>query len=203
MALQSAFLTKIKYEFIIVAGNAIVNNNFREDSMEFMELAKTRYSVRAFSNKQIENEKLDRILEAAQIAPTAANRQPQKIYVLQSKEALEKINSVCQCIFGAPTVLLIAADENETWKNPYSPNYNTGDIDCSIVATHIMLQAWELGIGSCWVGYFDLAQVETKMGLPENEKLVAILPIGYPSERAKPSPMHSSRKAFGQTVRYL
>lgn len=171
--------------------------------MEFMELAKLRYSVRSFSDKQIEDEKLNKILEAARISPTAANRQPQKIYVLQSERALREINSVCQCIFGAPTVLLVAADKTETWKNPFSENYNTGDIDCSIVCTHLMLQAWELGIGSCWVGYFDLAQVEKAMGLPENEKLVAILLIGYPSEDSKPSNMHNSRKELEQMVTYL
>ncbi len=171
--------------------------------MEFLELAKSRYSVRYFSNKQIENEKLNKILEAAKISPTAANKQPQKIYVLQSQQALQQINTVCKCIFGAPTVLLIVADEMETWKNPFSTNYNTGDIDCSIVCTHLMLQAWELGIGSCWVGYFDLAQVNKAMKLPDNEKIVAILPIGYPSDNAKPSPMHYARKDVDQIVKYL
>ena len=171
--------------------------------MEFLELAKSRYSVRSFSNKQIENEKLNKILEAAKISPTAANKQPQKIYVLQSQQALQQINTVCKCIFGAPTVLLIVADEMETWKNPFSTNYNTGDIDCSIVCTHLMLQAWELGIGSCWVGYFDLAQVNKAMKLPDNEKIVAILQIGYPSDNAKPSPMHYARKDVDQIVKYL
>lgn len=171
--------------------------------MEFLELAKSRYSVRSFSNKQIENEKLNKILEAAKISPTAANKQPQKIYVLQSQQALQQINTVCKCIFGAPTVLLIVADEMETWKNPFSTNYNTGDIDCSIVCTHLMLQAWELGIGSCWVGYFDLAQVNKAMKLLDNEKIVAILPIGYPSDNAKPSPMHYARKDVDQIVKYL
>lgn len=171
--------------------------------MNFIELAKSRYSVRSFSEKQIENEKLNTILEAAKAAPTAANRQPQKIYVLQSAEALEKINSVCSCIFGAPTVIMITADETQTWNNPFSHNYNTGDIDCSIVCTHIMLQAWELGIGSCWVGYFDIKKVEKAMGLPENEKIVAILPLGYPSEQSQPSPMHYSRKELESTVKFL
>jgi len=89
--------------------------------MEFIELAKSRYSVRSFSGKQIESEKLKKILEAAKISPTAANRQPQKIYVLQSEQALRQINSVCQCIFGAPTVIIITADETQTGKNETSP----------------------------------------------------------------------------------
>ena len=98
---------------------------------------------------------------------------------------------------------MIVADETEMWKNPFSNNYNTGDIDCSIVCTHLMLQAWELGIGSCWVGYFDLEQVGISMELPDNEKIVAILPIGYPSDKSKPSPMHYSRKELNQLVKYL
>jgi len=195
-------LTNGKCGFIIVKDKQIVNI-FLEVSMEFIELAKSRYSVRSFSGKQIESEKLKKILEAAKISPTAANRQPQKIYVLQSEQALRQINSVCQCIFGAPTVIIITADETQTWKNPFSVNYNTGDIDCSIVCTHLMLQAWELGIGSCWVGYFDLAKAEKAMNIPANEKIVAILPLGYPSENAKPSPMHYSRKESEEFVTYL
>jgi len=195
-------LTNGKCGFIIVKDKQIVNI-FMEVSMEFIELAKSRYSVRSFSGKQIESEKLKKILEAAKISPTAANRQPQKIYVLQSEQALRQINSVCQCIFGAPTVIIITADETQTWKNPFSVNYNTGDIDCSIVCTHLMLQAWELGIGSCWVGYFDLAKAEKAMNIPANEKIVAILPLGYPSENAKPSPMHYSRKESEEFVTYL
>ncbi len=123
--------------------------------------------------------------------------------MLQSEKALKQINTICKCIFGATTVLLIVADETEMWKNPFSNNYNTGDIDCSIVCTHLMLQAWELGIGSCWVGYFDLEQVGISMKLPDNEKIVAILPIGYPSDKSKPSPMHYSRKELNQLVKYL
>ncbi len=171
--------------------------------MEFLQLAKSRYSVRSFLNKQIESETLNKILQAASIAPTAANKQPQKLYVLQSEQALKKINSVCKCIFGAPTVILITANKNEMWKNPFSNNYNTGDIDCSIVCTHLMLQAWELGIGSCWVGYFDLSEVAKALDIPTNEKVVAILPMGYPSEKSKPAPMHTSRKELDQIIKFL
>ena len=171
--------------------------------MEFLQLAKSRYSVRSFLNKQIESETLNKILQAANIAPTAANKQPQKLYVLQSEQALKKINSVCKCIFGAPTVILITANKNEMWKNPFSQDYNTGDIDCSIVSTHLMLQAWELGIGSCWVGYFDLSEVAKALDIPTNEKVVAILPMGYPSEKSKPAPMHTSRKELDQIIKFL
>lgn len=171
--------------------------------MNFIELAKTRYSVRSFSKKQIETEKVNLILEAGKVAPTACNLQPQKIYVLQSEDSINKLSEVCKCIFGAPTVLLITAEQSKAWKNPFSDNYNTIDIDCSIVNTHMMLQAWELGIGTCWVGFFDLAKVAEHMELPKDEKIIAILPMGYPSDNAKPMPAHFQRNELAQTVKYL
>ena len=86
--------------------------------MDFMKLAKERFSVRKFMDKPVEQEKLDVILEAGRVAPTAHNNQPQKIYVLQSEEALAKINGLCRCIFGAKTVLMITNDKNLEWQNP-------------------------------------------------------------------------------------
>jgi nitroreductase len=171
--------------------------------MSFFDLIVSRYSVRKFSDKEIEQEKLQRILQAAMVAPTAHNSQPQKIYVLKSNDAIKKINSVCKSVFGAKTVLLICADENLEWKNPFTGEYHTGEIDCSIVGTHIMLQAWELGIGSCWVGYFDPNIVKMTFGIPENEKLIAIMPLGYPAEDSKPSQLHSAYRAMEDMVKYL
>ena len=119
--------------------------------MSFMELAKDRYSVRSFSEKPVEQEKMDAILEAARIAPTAVNYQPQRIYVLRSKGAVDLINGLCKCIYGAPVVFLICSDERRSWKSRTERGYSSGEMDCSIVCTHMMLEAWELGIGSVWV----------------------------------------------------
>lgn len=116
--------------------------------MNFMELAADRYSVRSFSDKPVEQEKIDLILKAAQLAPTAVNFQPQMIYVLKSEAALGKINRLCRCIYGAPLVFLICSDERKTWKSQTEPGYSAGEMDCSIVCTHMMLEAWELGVGS-------------------------------------------------------
>jgi nitroreductase len=171
--------------------------------MSFFDLIVSRYSVRSFSDKQVEDEKLQQILRAALVAPTANNRQPQKIYVLNSEKAIKKINGLCKSIFGAKTVLLITADENVEWKNPFTGEYHTGEIDASIVATHMMLQAWDLGIGSCWIGYFDPNLVKMTFDIPANEKLVAIMPIGYPSEDCKPSQFHSTYKPLEDMVKYL
>ena len=101
--------------------------------MEFMELAAQRYSVRKFSDAPVEPEKLSAVLEAGNVAPTAKNLQPQRIYVLSSAEALEKVDGLTRCRFGAPAVLLIAYDADEDWKNPLEEGIHAGQQDASIV----------------------------------------------------------------------
>ena len=115
----------------------------------FMDLIKDRFSVRSFSDQKVEEEKLDLILEAAKLAPTAKNNQPWRIYLLQSEEALKKINFVCDCIFGSSAVFVICYDIDEAWRSPFDEGNHAGKMDASIVCTHMMLAAWELGIGSC------------------------------------------------------
>ena len=110
--------------------------------MGFMELAKARFSVRKFADKPVEQEKLDLLLEAGNIAPTAKNQQPQRIYVIRSKEALEKLAEYTPCIYGAGTVLLFAYNTTEQFFNPDEPGVCSGIQDVSIVATHIMLENW-------------------------------------------------------------
>lgn len=171
--------------------------------MEFTDVIKDRFSVRDYADKPIEPEKLSAILEAGRIAPTAANRQPQRVYVIQSPEGLEKIRSITRCAFNAPTVLLFACDDDEQWKSPLEPGFTSGHQDVSIVATHMMLAAWDLGIGSCWVNFFPNSETAKAFGLPETEKAVLLLPIGYPAEGAKPAPMHTKKKDMDQLVRYL
>ena len=172
--------------------------------MEFMELAKARYSVRKFTDAPIEKEKLDKILEAGRVAPTAANLQPQRIYVLQSEDALTKINAVCRCIYGAKTVLLFAYDETADWKNPKQEGVHSGQQDVSIVATHMMLEAWEQGVASCWVNAFSNEELERAFDLPEHERVVLLMPLGYAAEGAKPmEKWHYGYKPMDVLVAYL
>lgn len=159
--------------------------------MTFLELAQERYSVRSYSDKPVEQEKIDKILEAARLAPTAVNYQPQMIYVLKSDEALQKINRLCRCIYGAPLVFLVCSDERKTWKSHSEPGYSTGEMDCSIVCTHMMLEAWEQGLGSVWVRLFDARQVAAAFNLPEYIKPICLLPVGYAAEDSVPyAPWH-------------
>lgn len=171
--------------------------------MEFLELAKERYSVRSFSDRPVEQEKLDLILEAAHVAPTGKNSQPWRIYVLKSEEALEKINGLCRCIFGAPIVLLFTYDREEEWHSPYEEDIHAGVEDVSIVATHAMLEAWELGVGSIWVNLFHNSEVERAFGIPERERSVLLMPLGYAADDAKPSGLHTAYRLLDELVTYL
>lgn len=97
--------------------------------MTFMDLAKARYSVRKFSDKPVEKEKLDAILEAGRIAPTGHNYQPYRVYVLQSPEALEKIRGLTRCAFNAPVVLMVTVRKDEEWVNPFEHSIRAGEQD--------------------------------------------------------------------------
>lgn len=159
--------------------------------MSFLELAQERFSVRSFQDKPVEQEKIDLILKTAQLAPTAVNYQPQKIYILKSEEALNKINRLSPCIYGAPVVFLVCSDERLTWKSNTDRGYSSGEMDCSIVCTHMMLEAWEQGIGSCWVRLFNSKAIAKAFGLPSYIKPVCLLPIGYATEDCVPyAPWH-------------
>ncbi len=170
---------------------------------DFLELVKERYSCRAFSDKPIEDEKLSKILEAGRIAPTARNNQPQVIYVAKSKEAVELAKKCSPCIYNAPVVLIVGFDKTKAASVPTRGNYNFGEVDASIVITHMMMEAADLGIASCWVGMFDPKLTHETFNISENVQLVSFLPIGYAAEEGKPSDKHTSRKASEETITFI
>lgn len=169
--------------------------------MSFIELAQKRYSVRKFDSRKVEKEKLDLILKAAQLAPTAANKQPQRILVVEDDEALKKLERSMIYRFNEPMALIVCADKVEAWKRSEDGKIHT-DIDGSIVATHMMLQAAELGLGTTWIGHFDPAAVRREFDIPENLDIVCILPLGYPSEDSEPNPNHTKRREVSEIVSY-
>ncbi|HCD46848.1 MAG TPA: nitroreductase [Lachnoclostridium sp.] len=160
--------------------------------MEFLQLVKERYSVRKFSDRKVEKEKLDLILEAGRVAPTAVNFQPQRILVIDSEDNLAKLKSCTPYHFHAPLALLVCYDSSVSWKRSYD-NKDMGDVDASIVATQMMLEAADLGLGSTWVGHFDPVCIRTAFDIPEHLIPVALLPIGYPREDCTPHPFHEKR----------
>ncbi|MBQ7336591.1 MAG: nitroreductase family protein [Clostridia bacterium] len=171
--------------------------------MTFLELAKARYSVRAFKKDGIEDEKLNAIIEAGRVAPTACNNQPQRIYVVKSEEKRKKLAEVCRYTFDAPMILVVAYDKDRDWKNRLVSGYSSGETDAAIVCTHMMLEAWDMGIGSCWVGYFNADEVGSALSLPKNVRVTALLPIGYAADDAKPAALHSMYRDREDTVSIL
>lgn len=171
--------------------------------MTFTELSKSRFSCRKFSDKKISRDDLLSILEAGNLAPTAKNLQPQRIYVLESEDSLSKLDSLTHCRYGAKTVLLFAYNTDEEWKNPLEEGVHSGVEDVSIVATHVMLRAAEMGLSSCWCNYFSNSKLEEFLGLPKNEKSVLVMSLGYAAEDAKPAPLHEKKKALEETVKWM
>ncbi|MBR5329269.1 MAG: nitroreductase family protein [Firmicutes bacterium] len=164
---------------------------------DFVNFALDRYSVRAYDEtRPVEPEKIHRILQAAQIAPTAVNHQPQKIYLLQTPEAMATIRSLSRSVYNAPFVFLICADEEQTWHSPTEVGYTTGEMDASIVCTYMMLEAYSLGLGTCWVRLFDAVAVANAFQLPRNIRPVCLLALGYPADNSVPSPWHETNKAI-------
>lgn len=116
--------------------------------MDFITIAKQRMSVRNYKKTKVEPEKLEKILEAAHVAPTAANLQPVHLIAVQSEEGLAKIGKAAS-IYEAPLAIIVCADHNKAWVRPFDQK-QTGDIDASILTDHMMLQATELGLGTVW-----------------------------------------------------
>lgn len=170
--------------------------------MKFLELVKARYSVRKFSSREVEQGKLDRILEAGQYAPTAKNNQPQFIYVLRG-ESLEKASPASPCLYGAPVVLIVCYDKEQAAVLPEMNQVPFGYQDTSIVITHMMLQATALGLGTCWVGCFYEEELHRIFDIPDNLVIAGLLDIGYPAEGCTPADRHELRKDIEETVKYL
>lgn len=169
--------------------------------MGFLETAKKRYSVRKYKDCPVEKDKIERILEAGRVAPTAANRQPQRIVVVSSEEGLSKVKKAAN-VFGAPLVLIVCSDLNYTWVRSYD-NHNTADIDATIVTDHMMHEATEQGLGTLWVCKFRPDILRSEFNLPDSVKPVNILAVGYADREPESDDRHNiTRKPIEETVFY-
>lgn len=169
--------------------------------MDFAKLAEERYSVRKFTDQAVEKEALESILRAGRIAPTAANRQPQRILVVNDAEGMEKLGKCTKYKFGQTAAFIVCADESAAWVRSFDGD-NSGAVDAAIVTTHMMLQAADLGLGTTWIGNFDPAKVAVEFNLPDGVKPVAILPLGHPAADAEKSPKHFDKLPPEQVVFY-
>lgn len=180
------------------------SENKENKTMTYDELVHNRYSCKNFnSEKQINKEQLDAILEAGRVAPTAKNLQEQRIYVIQSAEMLAKIDSVTPCRYNAPTCIVVAFDKENVFTYPGGQK-NSGVEDATIVATHMLLAAESVGVNSCWINFFDPEVLHQTLNLPENEEVLMILDLGFAAEEnGGPLKNHFDRKEIEKTVTYL
>lgn len=160
--------------------------------MNFLEIAKSRYSVRSYSDKKVEQEKLDKILYAAHVAPTAANLQPVRLIAVQSDEGLNKIGKAAN-IYGAPLAIIVCSEHSRAWTRPFDGK-QTIDIDASILTDHMMLEATELGLGSVWICYFKPDIISREFDLPDNLEPINILAMGYSNESPADPERHTTQR---------
>lgn len=166
--------------------------------MDFVELVKSRYSVRSYQPRPVEQDKLDRILEAVRLAPSGSNRQPWKFVVVRDGEVRRRLVAACsnqQFLAEAPVVVAgvgLMPDRVMRCDIPGDP------VDVTIAMEHLALAATAEGLGTCWIGAFDQDQVREVLGIPESVKVVAVMTLGYPAD----SPRPKSRKPVGEIVSY-
>jgi len=168
--------------------------------MNFKELVEERRSVRRYSDREVEQSKLDYILECARLAPSAVNRQPWHFAVVRSREARERLQRCYgrDWLSTAPVCIVVLADRNVSWKRPFD-GHDHADIDAAIAAEHICLAATEQGLGSCWICNFDPAEFAVQFPQPEGVYPVVIIPIGYAADE----PREKSRRPLSETVSEL
>ena len=168
--------------------------------MEFTDVVAVREAVRKFDGRKPTDEQLAQILEAGRLAPTAYNKQPQRVYVLESDEALGKMDAVHPCRYGAPVVLLVCGDRAVT---PDLDGIPTAMVDASIAATHMLLAAYNTGVDSVWAGVFKVEETKKIFGLPDSMIPVCFIDLGFRSPEYKGNPQHSKRNPLETMVTRL
>lgn len=161
--------------------------------MQIFEGIDKRRSIRVYKDQPIEIEKLNRLIEAARLAPTAANRQKFKLVIVkyEEKDLKKKLAVACndQQFVGTASNIIAGVSE---------PDYKWHQVDTAIVLEHIVLEAVELDLGTCWIGAFKEDDVKKILKIPEDKKVVALLIIGYPAE----SPSSRPRKDVSELISY-
>ncbi len=169
--------------------------------MDFNQLISERYSVRKFKNEHLPKEITDEIISASHKAPTGCNFQPQRILVLNTDEAVNKLKECTKCHFDAPTAMLVCHNKDESWKRVYDGALSS-PVDAVIVTSFLMLAAQNLGVGTCWVMHFNPTAMREKFNIPENIEPTALLVMGYPADDAKPIDMHYKYRNIDEVVFY-
>ena len=165
--------------------------------MNFLELARNRYSCRSYLSKSVEEEKLDYIMECVRLAPSAVNKQPWRFRLVTSDSDKQKL---CQCynrewFSTAPVYVIASILHDEEWVRADGKHH--GNIDIAIAVEHLCLAATEQGLGTCWVCNFDAALCKRLFALTDNEEAAVLIPIGYPADTLK----EKTRKPMKEIVK--
>lgn len=172
--------------------------------MEFYALIKARYSVRSYdSQKEIEKEKLLRILDAGRMAPSAANRQPWKFLVIQTPKMLDKFRTLypARWFAQANTIIVVKGNKTDAWVRT-ADGYNAIETDLTIAMDHIILAAANEGLATCWIAAFDPDKLKEVLELTDDEVVFAITPIGYAGEDLGAT-RPKTRKAMDEVVEWI
>ena len=167
--------------------------------MEYSELIAKRYSVRAYKPDLVEEEKLQKVLEAARLAPSAANRQPFQIIVIHTRGREEEL----QRIYGRdwfvqpPLILCACGAPSEGWVRSFDKRRYL-DVDVAIVMDHLILEATNQGLGTCWIAAFNANAARQILGLPDEIEPLIFTPLGYPAD----NPGQKKRKSLSELVKY-
>ncbi|MCJ7825864.1 MAG: nitroreductase family protein [Anaerolineales bacterium] len=167
--------------------------------MEFSELIRNRYSVRAYKPDPVEQEKLTAVLEAARLAPTASNRQPFQLFVIPTEGRQEELKRIYnkEWFVQAPLIICACGLPGEVWKGEHGRDYL--GVDVAIAMDHLILAAANLGLGTCWIGAFDAGAAREILDVPETAMPLIFTPLGYSADTPKPK----VRKSLDELVRYL
>lgn len=167
--------------------------------MDFYSVIKTRRSMRKYQRKVVEEDKLERVLEAARIAPSATNAQPFRFIVVKTREVREKLRSSYdrEWFWSAPVIICACGLKGEAWRRRDGRSYL--DVDVAIAVDHLILAATAEGLGTCWIANFDPEEAKRVLGLADDVEPIVMTPLGYPAASPGPTP----RKSLDEIVRFI
>lgn len=166
--------------------------------MQLIDVINKRYSVRSYKPDPVEEDKLRLVLEAARLAPTATNRQPFRIIVIHTQDKQAELIRIYNksWFVQAPLLICICVIPGDAWVRRDGKNYD--DVDAAIVMDHLILEATDLGLGTCWIAAFDPVEARQILGIPENAEPIAFTPLGYPADQ----PSSKRRKNQDELIKY-
>jgi nitroreductase len=172
--------------------------------MPFLDLARRRYSVRRYRPDAVPDALLADVLEAARIAPTAANRQPFRVIVIRTAGREAELRRIYdrEWFVSAPLVLCVVAVRGEAWSRTMYDGRSHADVDATIVMDHMILAATDAGLGTCWIAAFDPAAAREVLGIPPEGEPMLFTPLGWPADTPEASPRHVQRRPLEELVRH-